>query len=222
MGVQGLETANSQLKSEISKMNRDTFEKSYQGPAPWDIAGPQPAFVELEEVGAIGNSVLDVGCGTGEHAIYLAGRGHEVWGIDFVPVAIERAQAKARGLGLELHFQVGNALELDRLGRTFDTVIDSGLFHVFSDEERPIYVRGLAAVIRPGGSFNMLCFSDSEPPGEGPRRVTQEEIRAAFADGWQVREIRASAFKTASYPGAPQFSPGGPLAWRASIVRAGS
>jgi SAM-dependent methyltransferase len=219
MDLHGLKTATSQNGTENSKMNRDTFETIYQGQAPWDILGPQPAFVELEEVGAIGNSVLDVGCGTGEHALYLAGRGHEIWGIDFVPVAIERAQAKARGLGLELHFQVGNALELDRLGRTFDTAIDSGLFHVFSDEQRLVYVRGLAAVIRPGGSFHMLCFSDNEPPGEGPRRVTQEEIRAAFADGWQVREIRASAFKTASYPGAPQFSPGGPQAWRASIVR---
>ena len=201
-------------------MNRDLFEKSYRGQAPWDIPGPQPAFVELEEAGSIGRSVLDVGCGTGEHALYLAARGHEVWGIDFVPVAIERAVAKARERGLKVRFQVGDALELDRLGQTFDSVIDSGLFHVFSDEQRPVYVKGLAAVIRRGGTFHMACFSDNEPPGEGPRRVTQEEIRAAFADGWQVREIRASAFKTASYPGAPQFSPGGPQAWVASIVRA--
>ncbi len=202
-------------------MNRDMFEKSYQGQAPWDIAGPQPALAELEEAGAITGSVLDVGCGTGEHALYLAARGHEVWGVDFVPVAIERALAKARERGLSVHFQVGDALELDRLGRTFDTAIDSGLFHVFSDEQRPLYVKGLAAVIRPGGTFHMICFSDREPPGEGPRRVTQEEIRTAFAKGWQVREIRASAFKTASYPGAPQFSSGGPQAWLASIVRTG-
>jgi 2-polyprenyl-3-methyl-5-hydroxy-6-metoxy-1,4-benzoquinol methylase len=136
MDLQGLKTANSQFGAENPNMNRDTFEKMYQGQAPWDIPGPQPAFVELEEVGAIGNSVLDVGCGTGEHALYLAGRGHEIWGIDFVPVAIESAQAKARERGLKVHFQVGDALELDRLGRTFDTAIDSGLFHVFSDEQR--------------------------------------------------------------------------------------
>jgi cyclopropane fatty-acyl-phospholipid synthase-like methyltransferase len=202
-------------------MNRNTFETIYQGQAPWDITGPQPAFAELEEAGAISGSVLDVGCGTGEHAFYLAAHGHEVWGFDFVPVAIERALAKARERGLGVHFQVADALELDRLGRTFDTAIDSGLFHVFSDEQRPVYVRGLTTVLPPGGTFHMLCFSDREPPGEGPRRVTQEEIRSAFANGWQVREIRASAFKTASYPGAPQFSPGGPQAWLASIVRSG-
>lgn len=82
-------------------------------------------------------------------------------------------------------------------------------------------MKNLAAVLREGGTFHMLCFCDREPPGEGPRRATQEEIRAAFANGWQVREIRASAFKTANYPGAPHFSPGGPYAWLASIVRAG-
>jgi cyclopropane fatty-acyl-phospholipid synthase-like methyltransferase len=200
-------------------MNRETFETIYQGQAPWDIPGPQPAFVALEEAGAIGGSVLDTGCGTGEHALYLAARGHEVWGIDFVPVAIERARAKARERGLAVHFQVGDALELSKLGRTFDTAIDSGLFHVFSDEQRPVYVQGLAAVLRPGGTVHMLCFSDREPPGEGPRRVTQEEIRAAFSDGWQVREIRESSFQTATYEGAPKFSPGGPQAWLASIVR---
>jgi cyclopropane fatty-acyl-phospholipid synthase-like methyltransferase len=202
------------------EMNRDTFETMYQGQqAPWDIPGPQPAFAELEEAGAFGRSVLDVGCGTGEHALYLAARGHDVWGIDFAPVAIERAQAKARERGLSVHFQVADALDLERLGRTFDTIIDSGLFHVFSDEQRPSYVKGLAAVLRPGGTAHIMCFSDREPPGEGPRRITQGEIQSTFADGWHVQQIRPSAFKTAAYPGAPQFSPGGPQAWLATIAR---
>ncbi len=85
-------------------MDRDHFQKSYLGPAPWDIPGPQPAFVGLEEAGAIHESVLDAGCGTGENALYLASRGHEVWGIDFVPVAIERAREKAKQRGLTAHF----------------------------------------------------------------------------------------------------------------------
>jgi len=200
-------------------MDRDQFNTFYQGQAPWDIPGPQPAFVGLEEAGAIRGSVLDVGCGTGENALYLAARGHEVWGIDFVSVAIERAKEKAAERGLLVHFQVGDALELNQLGRTFDTVIDCGLFHTFNDDERPVFVKRLAQVLRPGGEYHVLCFSDREPPGEGPRRVTQDEIRNAFGDAWKVREIRESSFETASYPGAPQFSPGGPLAWLASIIR---
>jgi cyclopropane fatty-acyl-phospholipid synthase-like methyltransferase len=200
-------------------MDRELFTSIYQGQAPWDIPGPQPNFVALEEAEAIRGSVLDVGCGTGEIALYLASRGHEVWGIDFVATAIDRAKAKAVERSLDAHFQVGDALALDHLGRTFDTVVDSGLFHTFSDDERPTFLKGVRAVLRPGGLYHVLCFSDREPPGEGPRRVTQQEIRDAFRDGWEVREIRETHFEVANYPGAPQFSPGGPKAWLATIAR---
>jgi ubiquinone/menaquinone biosynthesis C-methylase UbiE len=198
---------------------REHFESAYAATAPWDIPGPQPAFVALEEAGEIQGSVLDAGCGTGEHAMYLATKGHEVRGIDFVPVAIDRAKAKAKERGLNVHFQQANALELETLGRQFDAVIDSGLFHIFNDDDRPIYVVGLAKVLRPEGRFHMMCFSDREPGTDGPRRVTQQEIHNAFRDGWSVQEIRESKFETVKYPGGPQFSPGGPKAWLATIVR---
>src|SRR3954454_16053648 len=200
-------------------MGPERFESAYQEKAPWDIPGPQPAFVGLEESGAIIGSVLDVGCGTGENSLYLASRGHEVWGLDFVPVAIERATAKAQERGLSAHFQVGDALKLDQLGRTFDTVIDCGLFHTFTDDERPLYEAGLSKVVRPGGCVHILCFSDQEPPGEGPRRVTQREIRDAFHDGWEIVEIREARFQTTDHPIALTFTPGGPMAWLASINR---
>jgi ubiquinone/menaquinone biosynthesis C-methylase UbiE len=136
-----------------------------------------------------------------------------------VPVAIERAKTKAKERGLSVPFQEANALELVRLGRQFDTVIDCGLFHTFSDEERPASVTGLAKVVWPGGPFHMLCLSDREPPGEGPRRVAQQEIHAACRDGWEVKEIREAKVEIASDPGAPQFSAGGPKAWLATIAR---
>lgn len=200
-------------------MSRERFEPMYQGQAPWDIPGPQPAFVALEEAGAIRGSVLDLGCGTGENALYLASRGHEVCGIDVVPVAIERARRKARERGLVADFQVGDALALGSQGRTFDTVIDCGLFHTFSDEDRPRYVESLRQALRPEGTCHILCFSDREPPGEGPRRVTQQEIRRTFGAGWDVRDIQASRFETLKYQGAPEFSAGGPQAWLATLVR---
>jgi SAM-dependent methyltransferase len=203
-------------------MEQQCFETIYQGQAPWDIDGPQPDVVRLEESGLIQGSVLDAGCGTGENALYLASRGHEVWGLDFVPAAIDRAREKAARRGIEARFQAGDALELDRLGRTFDTVIDCGLFHTFGDDERPRYVRGLMAVLRPGGAAHILCFSDQEPPGEGPRRISQQELRETFRDGWAVEQIRPSQFETAKFPGAPQFSPGGPHAWVATIRRTDS
>ena len=126
------------------------------------------------------------GGGTGEHALYLASKGHEVCGIDFVPVAIERAQEKAKSRGLKAQFKVGSVLELDKLGKKFDTVIDSGLFHVFSDDDRQRYVEGLATILKPGGRLFLLCFSDKEPGTQGPRRVTKKELDDAFARGWVI------------------------------------
>jgi cyclopropane fatty-acyl-phospholipid synthase-like methyltransferase len=188
------------------------FDQAYEGVAPWDTGTPQPEIVALEESGEIESAVLDVGCGTGETALYLAARGHEVMGVDAAPRAIERAQAKAQERGIPAVFFVHDVLDLPSLGGAFDTVIDTGLFHTLSDENRPRYVRSLAAILRPGGRYFMLAFSELEPPGYGPRRVTQAEIRAAFADGWRIRWIRPAAFDS-------RIRRAGPRAWLSSIAR---
>jgi len=191
----------------------------YQGQAPWDTGRPQPTIVKLAETGQIRGSVLDVGCGTGDNVLCLAAKGHDCWGIDFVPVAIERASAKAAQRGIDARFLVGNALELNELGRQFDTVIDCGLFHTFSDEDRPAFVTGLGEVLRLGGLLHILCFSDEEPGTEGPRRITQQEIRDAFQIGWQVKQIGPIRFESVEVPGRMAVSPGGPKAWLATIQR---
>jgi SAM-dependent methyltransferase len=177
-------------------MSNFDFDAAYTGEPPWDTGNPQPAMAPLAQEGAMRGSVLDAGCGTGENALYFASLGHEVWGIDGAPAAIAKAREKAQARGLEVTFLVHDALALQTLGRTFDNVIDSGLFHVFDDEARARYVASLAAVVRPGGRYFMLCFSDRQPPGWGPRRVTQAEIREAFATGWRVDEIREASFET--------------------------
>ncbi|MGC8644056.1 MAG: methyltransferase domain-containing protein, partial [Isosphaeraceae bacterium] len=202
-------------------MARDRFEEMYKGQPPWDIQAPQPAFVGLDEAGKIGRTVLDLGCGTGENALYLASRGHEVWGVDFVEAAIQRAKAKARERGLNVDFQVGDALKLDKGGKTFDAVIDCGLFHTFTDQDRPRYVSSLANVVRPGGHVLILCFSNEEPPGAGPRRITQQEIRAAFHEGWKVEDIQPARFQASDHREPRAFTPGGPKAWLATIRRTG-
>jgi SAM-dependent methyltransferase len=189
------------------------FEDMYlQGTPPWDIGQPQPAFVRLEEAGEIRGSVLDAGCGTGENAMYLAERGHPVLGIDAAPTAIARAKEKAAQRHSTAQFQVADALALDQLGQTFDTVIDSGVFHVFPDLERAQYVKSLASVVRPGGHYFMLVFSEHQPGTEGPRRVSQAEIRAAFKDGWTVTAIEPAQFAVN-----PGMFPNGVVAWLAKI-----
>lgn len=199
-------------------MERALFEQFYAGQAPWDIGRPQPAVQRLAEAGEIRGSVLDVGCGTGDNALFLASRGHETWGLDYVSVAIDRARAKAAERGLDVRFLVGDALELHRLGRQFDTVIDCGLFHTFSDEERPRFVRELAGVLRASGLLHILCFSEEEPGNEGPRRVSRQELGEAFARGWTLVRIEPIRFATNEQVG-PAFSPGGPKAWLATFQR---
>ena len=99
-------------------------------------------------------------------------------------------------------------------------MIDSGLFHVFSDEGRRRYVDGLAAVLKPGGRLFLLCFSDDEPGTQGPRRVPKTELQAAFAKGWKIESIVPARFETRPDLKDLTFSEGGPKAWFAIVRRA--
>ena len=192
----------------------DFFESAYQGTPPWDIGRPQKEFVELIRRGEITGSILDIGCGTGEHALFFAGVGHEVWGIDSAPLAIRKAQEKAVARELPVHFLVLDALKLSTLDRKFDTATDSGLFHTLTDEDRPVFVDNLEAILSPAGKYFMLCFSEREPGGYGPRRVTQGEIRDSFREGWTVNYIRPAVFES-------RTRAEGPRAWLSSISRKG-
>ena len=174
----------------------DFFNSAYKGTPPWDIGRPQKEFVELVRRGEITGSVLDIGCGTGEHALFFADEGHEVWGIDSAPLAIQKAREKAEGRGLQVHFLVLDARDLSRLNRKFDTVTDSGFFHTLSDDDRPVFVDNLAAVLSPAGKYFMLCFSEREPGGYGPRRITQREIEDSFREGWSINYIRPAVFES--------------------------
>jgi cyclopropane fatty-acyl-phospholipid synthase-like methyltransferase len=186
-----------------------------KAPAPWDIGRPQPEFVRLAEAGLLTGRLLDAGCGTGEQALLAAQHGADALGVDIAPRAIERARGKAAGRGVPARFEVADVLHLGELGQTFDTITDCGLFHTFDDDGRAQYVTSLAGVLRPGGHCYLMCFSERQPGTFGPRRVTQQELRAAFAGGWVMESI--SAVTMDINPGLPT-----PVvqAWLATIRRA--
>ena len=176
------------------------FEAAYAGTPPWEIGRPQSAFATLAATGQLRGRVLDVGCGTGEHVLMAVGLGLDAIGIDVAPTAIRRAEAKAEQRGVAARFIVGDACRLQGLGERFETVLDCGLFHVFDDVDRPAFVDSLRAVVEPGGRYFMLCFSEHEPSGWGPRRVTQAELHEAFSDGWEVDAIEPSGIEVTVRP----------------------
>jgi cyclopropane fatty-acyl-phospholipid synthase-like methyltransferase len=188
-------------------------EELYVTRPPWGIGRPQPAFLALAQAGALLGRVLDVGCGTGEHAIMAAGLGLDATGVDLAANALRTAEGKARTRGRAVRFLRHDARELAELGEVFDTVLDCGLFHLFDGDDRVAYVDALRSVVPPGGRCFMLGFSDRQQ-GEWGRvhKLTRAEIEAAFADGWGVDSIEPSTIDITT-------DPDGVRAWLVALTR---
>jgi SAM-dependent methyltransferase len=198
----------------VAEHTEAEFDASYQRgkTPPWDIGRPQPAFVRLADAGEVRGRVLDVGCGTGEHALLAAEGGHEATGIDAAPTAIRLAEEKATRRSLSARFRVWDALDLPALGEQFDTVFDCGLFHVLDDNDRRRFVASLGGVVAPGGRYFLLCFSDKQPGDWGPRRIHQKEILDSFAVGWRIDSIEETRLEIT-------LDPAGAQAWLATLTR---
>jgi SAM-dependent methyltransferase len=196
------------------RMSHRPWDASYQdGPPPWDIGHPQPVFARLVAAGKFASPVLDAGCGTGEHALLLASLGLSVLGFDVAETALARARQKALDRKLSAEFVAADALHLDTLGRSFQTVLDCGLFHAFDADERRQYAASLAQVTTEGAMLYLLCFSD-QGPDIGPHPITRQDLQAAFSsmNGWNIQETVAERVHT-------RFHEHGAPAWLAAIKR---
>ena len=188
------------------------------GKPPWVIDEAQPDLIAAVSDGFVrGPAVLDVGCGTGDNAVYLAGRGFSVTGVDFSAKAISIAKRKALKAAVDATFITLDAFNLGTLAKKFDTVIDFGLFHNLEGKNRERYVRSLRDVCASKGQLLLHCFSDQRGKDEvyperfGPRPMSQDKIRTSFTEGWQIEWIRSASYKS-NHQG-EQYS-----AWLTSII----
>jgi SAM-dependent methyltransferase len=139
----------------------------------------------------IHSKVLDVGCGTGEHAILLTRLGYDVLGVDFAPHAVEQARVNAADKGVDARFEVADAMNLGAPG--YQTIVDSALFHIFDDADRVRYVSSLHTAVQPGGLVHVLALSDAGR-GFGPE-VSEADIREAFGDGWVLEALDTTTYR---------------------------
>jgi len=174
--------------------------------------------MELEALGGISGEVLDVGCGLGDNAIYLASRGHSVTGLDGSAAAIEQARSRAAEAGVlnttagsaGVSFAVADATDLSDYQGRFDTVVDSALYHCLDEEGRHAYLAALHAATRPGARLHLYCFSDGNINGlTAPMAaVSEANLRDTLtANGWHIDFLgpttymgNAAAFQGGEYP----------------------
>jgi SAM-dependent methyltransferase len=178
----------------------ETFDKLYRGEPvfegapsptgiPWDVHQAQPRLMELEALGGFSGEGLDIGCGLGDNAIYLASRGHSVTGLDGSPAAIEEARRRAAAAGVTVNFDVADATDLSGYEGRFDTVVDSALYHCLDDDGRRSYIAALYRATRPGARLHLSCFSDANINGViAPMgAVSEANIRDTLtANGWRI------------------------------------
>jgi cyclopropane fatty-acyl-phospholipid synthase-like methyltransferase len=172
-----------------SGMSKGDFESKYQKKAPWDIGRPQKVFADRFAEVLPQSPVLEIGCGNGDLALFLASKGCNVLGIDFSREAINKAKAKAKDAGSNVSFEVLDAFSLPKLGKRFKTIVDCCFFHVLDDNSRKEYEQVLQEIIEPTGMIYMLCFAVRLAHPEAPRAISKQDIEQTFGDGWTIVSI---------------------------------
>ena len=173
---------------------------------PWNLEDPPDLLVHLVESKLVlPCETVDLGCGTGNYAAWFASKGFEMTGIDFSPKAIELAQERSRKKGVTCRFIAGDLIgDLGRLHQSFDFAYDWEVLHHVFPKDREQYVRNVHRMLRPGGYYLSVCFSEEDPGfgGAGKFRKTplgtklyfssEEELRELFGLHFQIQEVRTS------------------------------
>jgi len=175
-------------------MSERDWDEAYRGgDLPWDSGKPDDALVDAVRRGLVRpGRTLDVGCGTGTNALFLAEQGFDVLGTDVSPLAIEKARAKA---GHRARFEVLDFLTADTPGGPFDLAFDRGCWHVFEEPERARFAARVAAVLAPGGRWlSLIGSTEGAARDVGPPRRSVRDIASAIEPVLEICELRTIYF----------------------------
>lgn len=169
-------------------------------PLPWDTGMADPQLVRMIEARAIApGRTLEIGCGTGTNAIYLAQHGFDVLGVDISEVAVDKARSKAQGL---CRFDVVDFLAAAPAGGPFEFVFDRGCFHVFDDEgDRARFAKRVAAeLVEHGVWLSLIGSTEGAPRDEGPPRRSAREVMNAIEPSLEIVQLLATEFTVYEEP----------------------
>jgi SAM-dependent methyltransferase len=184
----------------------DHWEGRYrEGQTPWDTGQPSSELqrvVAAEKIAPCG--ALELGCGTGTNAVWLAQQGFDVTGLDLSPLAIERARQRAADAGVRVEFLAANLLQSVPVQGPFRFFFDRGCYHAVRRIDARPYFENVERLTEPGALGLVLAGNAREPGQPGPPVVTEEEIRAEWGRGFEVVALREFRFdETAGVPGRP-------------------
>jgi SAM-dependent methyltransferase len=179
-------------------INAADWDKRYvDNHLPWDSGKPDihlRRFIEDSKIAPC--KTLEVGCGTGTNAIWLAGHGFEVIGLDISPVAIKRAKEKAGEARVNCQFLAADFMKDHVPGDPFSLIFDRGCFHVFDEPRKQVqFARRGAELLEDNGIWLSLIDSTDGPPRDtGPPRISAEEIVAAAEPHFEILNLKSTTF----------------------------
>ena len=165
---------------------------------PWDTKAPKDNVVTWQTQGLVHGAVLDIGCGLGDNAIYLAKQGFDVTGLDISPTALSTAERRAKDAGVHVTFAVTDSTKLEGFTDAFDTIVDSGMFHCLDDNAKRSYAAAAHRATRPGATLLLSCFSDANPADEDwPRpAVSEQTLRDVLGGaGWDIESLEPATWR---------------------------